>query len=88
MTGYATIDPASGTRTGYWFDTYRGFYKSTETRDGNKLSMKSEGPVTIERTAEKVGEDKMVGTFRVTGPDGKAIEGKWELMRKKKDRKK
>jgi hypothetical protein len=87
-TGYATLDPATGARLGYWFDTYRGFSKSTETRDGNKIMMKSEGPVTIERVAEKVGEDKMVGTFRVTAPDGSVVEGKWELMRKKKDGKK
>lgn len=88
MIGYSTKDPATGKITGYWFDTFRLVYTSTETREGNKVTMRIEGgPGPIERTYEKVGDDKLVGTFKVMTPNG-PIEGRSELMRKVKAPKK
>jgi len=85
ITGYSTIDPKTGVIWDYWFDNFRSVLKSTETHQGNKLTIKWEGgPAPIERSYEKVGEDKLVGTFKDVDPSGKAIEGKSELMRKKK----
>jgi hypothetical protein len=83
--GYATYDYKTGEITGYWFDSYRGIYKVAEKRDGNKITMRMEelnGNIIIERTAEKVSEDKMVGTFKNTLPDGNIIDGKFEATRK------
>lgn len=85
LTGYTTIDPKTGAITGYWFDNFRTVLKSTETRQGNKGTIKWEGgPTAFERTYEKVGEDKLVGIFKDVDASGKPIEVKWELTRKKK----
>lgn len=87
MVGYATKDPATGAVSSYWFDSMRGVYRGTETRTGNKFTLKLEGPATIERTYELV-DNKLVGTYKVTQPDGKVLEGKSELTRKVKTPKK
>lgn len=82
--GYATKSPQSGEIISYWFDSFRGIYKGSETRDGNKISMKMveiNGAITIERTAEKVTDDKIVGRFKNTTPQG-VIEGRFEAIRK------
>ena len=87
MVGYSTID-AAGKITGHWFDSWRLVYASTETRNGNKVTMRIEGgPGPVERTYEKIGEDKLVGTFKVT-MNGQTIEGRSELTRKVKAPKK
>ncbi|MEK7729475.1 MAG: hypothetical protein AAB354_13755 [candidate division KSB1 bacterium] len=87
MVGYSTID-ATGKITGHWFDSWRLVYASTETRNGNKVTMRIEGgPGPVERTYEKVGEDKLVGTFKVT-MNGQTFEGRSELTRKVKAAKK
>lgn len=87
MVGYATKNPATGAVSSYWFDSMRGVYHGTETRAGNKFMLKLEGPATIERSYELV-DNKLVGTYKVTQPDGKVIEGKSELTRKVKTPKK
>lgn len=85
LTGYATIDPKTGAIWGQWFDNFRMVLKSTETRQGNKVTIKWEGgPAASERSFEKVGEDKIVGTFKDVDATGKPFEGKWELTRKQK----
>jgi hypothetical protein len=84
ITGYSTIDPKTGKMFGYWFDSSRNVYQSTETRSGNKFTIKWEGPSTFERTYEKVGEDKLVGTIKQMDPSGNVVEGKTEVTRKKK----
>lgn len=86
LTGYTTIDPKTGAMWGYWFDNFRSALKSTQTQQGNKFTIKWEGgPASSERTYEKVGEDKLVGTFKDVDPaTGKPIEGKTELTRKQK----
>lgn len=87
MVGYSTID-AAGKITGHWFDSRRLVYTSTETREGNKVTMRIDGgPGPIERVYEKIGEDKLVGTFKVT-MNGQTIEGRSELTRKVKAPKK
>ena len=89
MVGYSTIDAKTGKITGHWFDSWRLVYTSTETRTGNKVTMRIDGgPGPMERTYEKIGEDKLVGTFKVTQGDGKVIEGRSELTRKVKAPKK
>lgn len=89
IVGYSTMDPKTGKITGYWFDTARLVYTSTETREGNKVMLRIEGgPAPVERVYEKVGDDKLVGTFKVMVPGGQTIEGRSELMRKVKAPKK
>jgi hypothetical protein len=87
MTGYSTIDSKTGKIMGYWFDSFRNIYKSTETREGNKFTIKWEGPQTFERTYEKAGNDKLVGTFKDVDPSGKVVEGRTEMTRKIKGKK-
>lgn len=82
--GPLTINPATGEITGYWFDNWRGVYKGTGKREGNKVTMTWEGPMgTRTETTEKVSEDKVVTTFKNKEPDGKVMEGRTELTRKK-----
>jgi len=86
--GPLTISPGLGEYTGYWFDNWRGVYKGTGKREGNKITMWWEGPMGEEmRTTEKVGDDKMVITFKSTDPKGAVTEGKTELTRKKSESK-
>jgi len=89
IVGYSTMDPKTGKITGHWFDTARIVYTSSETRNGNKVTIRIEGgPGPVERTYEKVGNDKLVGTFKATTADGKTVEGRSELTRKVKAAKK
>lgn len=82
--GPVTVNPATGEFMGYWFDNWRGMYKGTGKREGNKMTMSWEGPMGTElRTTEKVNDDKMVVTFKSTDPKGNVTEGKSELTRKK-----
>jgi hypothetical protein len=88
LVGYATKDPATGAITSEWFDSFRAVYHGTETRSGNKFTLKMEGPATIERTYELIDNNKLVGTYKVVQPNGQVMEGKSELMRKEKAPKK
>ena len=82
--GPLTVNPTSGEYIGYWFDNWRGVYKGTGKREGNKITINWEGPMGTEvRTTEKVSDDQMVVTFKSTDPKGHAMEGKTELTRKK-----
>ena len=82
--GPFTINPATGEYVGYWFDNWRGMYKGSGKREGNKVTIRWEGPMGTElRTTEKVGEDKMIVTFKSTDPKGNVTGGKSEMMRKK-----
>jgi hypothetical protein len=86
--GPVTIDPATGDFVGYWFDNWRGIYKGTGKREGNKITMTWEGPMGKEtRTTEKVGENTMVVHVKSTDPQGNVMEGKTELTRKKAENK-
>lgn len=82
--GPLTLNPATGEFVGYWFDNWRGIYKGSGKREGNKATIKWEGPMGSEvRTTEKVGDDKMTVTFTSTDPKGNVNEGKSEFTRKK-----
>lgn len=80
--GLTTNDPQTGKQRGWWFDNWRSHSAGTgEKISENKASMKWEGPMGVEtRTIEKVGENKMVMTFKSTGPMGE-WEGKSEYTR-------
>ena len=88
IAGYATKDAQSGAISSVWFDSFRGVYRGSETRSGNAFTLKLEGPSTIERTFELVGNDKLVGSYKIVRPSGEVIEGKSELLRKVKAQKK
>jgi len=82
--GPMTINPMTGEIVGYWFDNWRGSYKGTGKREGNKITMHWEGTMgTSERTIEKASDDKMVMTYQEKDPTGKVVEGRTELTRKK-----
>lgn len=82
--GTLTVNPQNGEFVGYWFDNWRGTYKGTGKREGNKITMQWEGTMgTSERTIEKVSDDKMVWTFKEKDASGNLMEGRTELTRKK-----
>jgi hypothetical protein len=82
--GPLTINPATGEYMGYWFDNWRGVYKGTGNRDGDKVTMTWEGPMGKEtRTTEKVGDDKMVISIESTDMKGNVTKATTELTRKK-----
>lgn len=82
--GPMTLDPKTNEVRAMWFDNWRGSYKATGKREGNKLVTTWESPQGQEtRTFEKVGEDKLVVTFKGKDPTGKEVEGRTELTRKK-----
>ncbi|MBI4549082.1 MAG: hypothetical protein HY707_13950 [Ignavibacteriae bacterium] len=83
--GQFTLDPETGEFMGYWFDNWRGVYKGTGKREGNKSTVSWEGPRgTSLRTMERVSDDKMVETFKDTDTaSGMVMEGKSEWTRKK-----
>jgi hypothetical protein len=82
--GTMTVNPTTGELVGYWFDNMRGTYKGTGKREGNKATFTWEGTMgTRDEVIEKVGEDKMVMTFKETSPNGDVSEGRTELTRKK-----
>jgi hypothetical protein len=86
--GPLTMNPATGEYMGYWFDNWRGVYKGTGKRDGNKLSMTWEGPMGKEtRTTEKVGDNKMVISIESTDAKGNVMKATTELTRKKMENK-
>lgn len=80
--GLQTINPMTGEIVGYWFDSWRGIYKGTGKREGNKTTTTWEGPMgSSTRTVEKVNDNKIVVTFTETMPNGKVMEGRSELTR-------
>lgn len=82
--GLLTLNPMTGEPMGYWFDNWRGVYKGTGKREGNREVMTWEGPMDTEmRTTERVSNDKMVVTFSWKSPKGPMMEGKSEYTRKK-----
>jgi hypothetical protein len=82
--GPMTLDPKTGEVRAMWFDNWRGNYKGSGKREGNKLVTTWESPRGSEtRIFEKVGDDKLVVTFKGKDPTGKDVEGRTELTRKK-----
>lgn len=82
--GPMTMNPETGEFVSYWFDNFRGMYKGTGKREGNKVTMTFTGPMGTEtRTMEKVSDDKFVVVFKSQYPDGNVMEGRTEMTRKK-----
>lgn len=81
--GYTTID-RHGEISNYWFDSSRRIYEGVEVREGNKVKMvwkEIGGSMVIERTIEKVADNKMAGTFKNIYANGRVIEGRFEATR-------
>lgn len=80
--GVVTMDPKSGGSIGYWFDNWRsistGKGKMESATKGTMVWESAMGTET--RTTEKVGENKMVVTFKSSGAMGEH-EGRTELTR-------
>lgn len=82
--GPMTINPMTGEWIAFWFDNWRGMYKGTGKREGNKIVMNWEGPMGKSvRTIEKAGEDKLVMTYKEEMPGGVIVEGRTEMTRKR-----
>jgi hypothetical protein len=82
-----TIDPKTGEVIGYLFDSLRCMAKGRGKREGNKEIMEwkwsgsGQGASSI-RITEKVGDDKLIITEKITMPDGSVMEDKGEMTRK------
>jgi hypothetical protein len=86
--GPITIDPTTGEYIGFWFDNWRGVYRGTGKREGNKVTMTWEGQMGKEtRTTEKVDKNTMVISIKSTDPKGNMMEAKTELTRMKAESK-
>ena len=82
--GTITIDPKTDDFVGYWFDNWRGMYKGTGKKEGEKIIWNWESPMgSSVRTMEKMGDDKWVETHRHEDPSGKVTEGGSVWTRKK-----
>ena len=83
-----TIDPKTGERIGYFFDSMRCIAKGTGRLEGNKEIMEwewsanSQG-VTSVSIIEKINENKFTGSSKYTLPDSKKMEEKMEMIRKR-----
>jgi hypothetical protein len=81
--GVISENPQTGEMFGYWFDNWRGDLKGTGKQEMGKQTMTWTGAMGTEvRTMEMVNKDKMVVTFKSSGPMGE-FEGKSEYTRKK-----
>lgn len=82
--GLMTLDPQTGEYVGYWFDSWRGFYKGRGKLDGKIVTINWEGTMgTSVRTIEIEGPDKMVQSFK-ENMMGDEMVGKSTYTRKKK----
>ena len=83
-----TIDPKTGERIGYLFDSLRCIAKGTGRLEGNKEIMEWEwsgtgqGATSI-RIIEKINDNKFTLHHKYTLPNGNKMEDKAEFTRKK-----
>lgn len=85
-TGATTINPKTGELVGYWIDNFRGMYEGKGKGDANKFSMIWVGPMgKSTRITEKVSDDNYTITVKSTGPEGKEMEAKTVMTRKKSE---
>jgi hypothetical protein len=83
-----TIDPKTGERIGYLFDSQRCIATGIGRLEGNKEIMEWEWSgtgqgVTSVSTIEKINDNKFSVLFIYTLPDGKKMEEKMEMIRRK-----
>lgn len=82
--GTLTLNPMNGEVMAMWFDNWRGTYKGTGKREGDKFVISWESPMGAEtRTIEKTSDGKLVMTFKGKDMLGKDAEGRTEMTRKK-----
>ena len=82
-----TIDPKTGERIGYLFDSLRCIAKGTGRLEGNKEIMEWEWSgtgqgATSVRIIEKINDNKFVLNHKYTLPNGSKMEDKIEMTRK------
>ncbi len=83
-----TIDPKTGERIGYLFDSLRCIAKGTGKRQGNKeiiewkWSVTAQGATSV-RIIEKINDNKFTLNHKYILPDGNKMEDKIEMTRKK-----
>jgi hypothetical protein len=83
-----TIDPKTGERTGYFFDSQRCIAKGIGRLEANKEIMEWKWSLTGQGVTsigiiEKINDNKFSVLFIYTLPDGKKMEEKLEMIRKK-----
>ena len=83
-----TIDPKTGERIGYLFDSQRCIAKGTGRLEGNKEIMEWEWSGTAQgatsvRIIEKINDNKFTLNHKYTLPNGNKMEDKIEMTRKK-----
>jgi hypothetical protein len=83
-----TIDPKTGERIGYLFDSLRCIAKGTGRLEGNKEIMEWEWSVTGQgatsvRIIERISDNKFTLNHKYTLPNGNKMEDKAEFTRKK-----
>jgi hypothetical protein len=84
---FHTIDPRSGERIGYLFDSMRCIAKGTGRLEGNKEIMEWQWFVqgqgaTSTRIIEKISDNKLTLIHKYTLPDGSKMEDTIEMTRK------
>lgn len=90
---FYTIDPRSGERIGYLFDSMRCIAKGTGRLEGNKEIMEwrwsgqGQGAIST-RIIEKISDNQFNLNHKYTLPDGSKMEDKIEMTRKVDDLKK
>lgn len=85
-----TIDPKTGERIGYLFDSQRCIAKGTGRLEGNKEIMEWEWSGTAQGATsisivEKISNNKFTINHKYTLPDGKRMEDRGVMTRKVDD---
>jgi hypothetical protein len=83
-----TIDPKTGERIAYVFDSMRCIGKGRGRLEANKEIMEWEWSGTLQGATsvgimEKISDNKFTCTHKITMPDGNIMEEKIEMIRKK-----
>jgi hypothetical protein len=83
-----TIDPKTGERIGYCFDSMRCITEGRGRLEGNKEIMEWEWSGTVQGATsvgiiEKISDNKFTLTHKITLPNGNKMEEKTEMIRKK-----
>jgi hypothetical protein len=83
-----TIDPTTGERIAYFFDSLRCIAKGTGRLEGKKEIMEwqwsgASPGVTSVGIIEKINDNKFAGSMKYTLPDGNTMEEKIEMIRRK-----
>ena len=83
-----TIDPKTGERIGYLFDSMRCIAEGRGRLEANKEIMEWEWSGTLQGATsvgimEKISDNKFASTHKITLPDGNKMEEKIKMIRKK-----